>query len=171
MIDPRKTTDTPDMDTWWGWTIYLDIVATLETCGVTLGPELDQDLRDLTRIVMDHGAAYAETEHGDMTLPLLRSLCRIAEAAARKTPATSQTSIDLRERIPVRADSRLAEQMLRRLIRHAEQIHGAVVAQPERRHGRDDVYCLTATVVDHATADAVREILASPTLPHWEPEA
>lgn len=46
-----------------------------------LPPELDQDARDIARIIQDHGPDYADTEHGDMTAPLLESLARLVQAA------------------------------------------------------------------------------------------
>lgn len=44
-----------------------------------LPPELDQDVRDLVRIIQEHGFDYVNTEHGDMTLPLLQSLNRLVQ--------------------------------------------------------------------------------------------
>lgn len=47
-----------------------------------LPPEFDQDVRDIARIIQEHGPDYADTEHGDMTAPLLESLARLVSAAA-----------------------------------------------------------------------------------------
>lgn len=57
-----------------------------------LPPELDQDARDIARIIQEHGPDYADTEHGDMTAPLLESLARLVQAAAqaRRVPALEE---------------------------------------------------------------------------------
>lgn len=47
-----------------------------------LPEELDQCVRDLVRLIHDHGKGYAGTEHGDMTLPLLRALNKLVQEAA-----------------------------------------------------------------------------------------
>ena len=50
--------------------------------GQQLPDELDQDARDLHRIISDHAWRYEGTEFGDMTLPLVRSLARLVCAAS-----------------------------------------------------------------------------------------
>ena len=42
---------------------------------------LDQDARDLVRLIQEHGKDYAETSNGDMTIPLMRALNRLVQAA------------------------------------------------------------------------------------------
>lgn len=47
-----------------------------------LPEQLDQDARDLHRLIRDHAWSYEKTSHGDMTIPLVRSLARLVQAAA-----------------------------------------------------------------------------------------
>lgn len=65
-----------------------------------LSPELDQDARDLARIIQEHGKRiiqehgkdYADTAYDDMTAPLLEALARLVQAAAqaRRVPALEE---------------------------------------------------------------------------------
>jgi len=57
-----------------------------------LPPGLDQDARDIARIILDHGKDYVGTEYCDMTAPLLESLARLVQAAAqaRRVPALEE---------------------------------------------------------------------------------
>lgn len=55
-------------------------LSAMEAAG--LPPELDQDARNIARIIQERGPDYASSEHGDMTAPLLESLARLVAAAA-----------------------------------------------------------------------------------------
>lgn len=59
---------------------HVQLLDEMEAAGL---PEvLDQDARDLHRLIREHGKDYEGGPHGDMTLPLTRSLHRLVLAAA-----------------------------------------------------------------------------------------
>lgn len=58
----------------------LEILDEMEAAG--LSPDLDQDVRDIVKIILEHGLDYENSEHGDMTVNLLESLRRLVGAAA-----------------------------------------------------------------------------------------
>lgn len=59
----------------------IEAMNTMQAAG--LPPDLDQDVRDVARIILDHGEDYKDTEYGDMTTSLLESLSRLVLAAAK----------------------------------------------------------------------------------------
>lgn len=65
-------------------------LSAMEAAG--LPPQLDQDARDIVRIINEHGEDYADTEYGDMTAPLLESLARLVAAAASGAAPESELS-------------------------------------------------------------------------------
>ena len=60
---------------------HLKLLETMEA--QQLPAKLDQDARDLHRLIREHAWRYKSTEFGDMTLPLVRSLSRLVCAASR----------------------------------------------------------------------------------------
>lgn len=55
----------------------LDVVEKIETISTTLGNDTDQSVRNIVRIITEHGGDYAKTEFGDMTVPLLNDFHKI----------------------------------------------------------------------------------------------
>jgi hypothetical protein len=75
----------------------IDLMNEMQLAG--LPPELDQDVRDLVRLISDHGDSYKDTEHGDMTVSLLGSLNRLVQAARKGTDASPSRPIRERRRV------------------------------------------------------------------------
>ena len=52
----------------------LCLIEAISVISCEIGGEYDQAVRDIVRLINEHGSGYKETEYGDMTIPLLKSL-------------------------------------------------------------------------------------------------